>query len=188
MEPAAHRVVLPVTPLREFGDVETAAERTREILAYELTDAAALGSASYMVVSELCSNAVEHGANSTGAFVAAASLEAGRPQVSIAIGDLGIGIPEHLRQQFPEWFDDNFAIARALEPHVSGTGDPHRGNGFNEAFEAALTSALSSARVDIHSAKGFVRTQFYGGTKKVEPFPAARFRRGTWISYDLVGI
>lgn len=181
-------IVLPVTRLHEFRDVDAVAERTREILEYQLTDVSALGHASYMAVAELCGNAVEHGQNQMGALVAAVRSTDPRRQVSIAIGDLGIGIPEHLRQRFPEWFDDSHAIAQALAPGVTGTGDPHRGNGFNETFEAALVSSLHSARVDIHSATGFVRTQFYGGTRKQEPFPAANPRRGTWISYDLVAI
>ena len=180
--------MLPVTGLREFNAVETVAQHTREILEYQLTDVSALGHASYMAVSELCGNAIEHGANPLGACVAAARFEQPRRQVSIALGDLGVGIPEHLRQRYPEWFDDCFAIAQALEPRISGTGDAHRGNGFAETFEAALASALHAARVDIHAANGFVRAQFYGGIKKLEPFPAARFRRGTWISYDLVGM
>lgn len=179
-------VVLPVTPLREFLDVERVAQSTREILEYQLPEVSALGHASYMAVSELCANAVEHGANSHGAFVAAARIKEPRPQVSIAVGDLGVGIPEHLRQRYPEWFDDCFAIAQAFEPSISGTGNPHRGNGFTETFEAALASAMHAARVDIHSANGFVRAQFFGGTKRLEPFPAASFRRGTWIAYDLV--
>jgi hypothetical protein len=64
--------------------------------------------------------------------------------VSLAVGDLGIGIPEHVRRQFPE-YDDMFAIARALEPGVSGTGDRYRGNGFAETFETALISSASAA-------------------------------------------
>jgi hypothetical protein len=179
-------VVLPVTPLREFADVEAVASRTRELLEYQLPEVSALGHASYMAVSELCANAVEHGTNTLGSFVAASHFKEPRPQVSIAIGDLGVGIPEHLRQRYPEWFDDCFARAQSFQPGISGTGDPHRGNGFTETFEAALASAGTAARVDLHSANGFVRAQFYGDIKKLEPFPAARFRRGTWISYDLV--
>lgn len=184
--PSDDDVVLSVAALREFAGVEDVALKTREILEYQMTDISALGHASYMAVSELCGNAIEHGANPLGAYVAAARFHEPRRQVSIAIGDLGVGIPEHLRQRYPEWFDDGFAIAQALDRRVSGTRDPHRGNGFSEAFEAALSSALHAARIDIHSANGFVRTQFYGGEKKLESFPAPRFRRGTWISYDLV--
>jgi hypothetical protein len=73
-----------------------------------------------------------------------------------------------------------------MDPQISGTGHPHRGNGFPETFEAALVSWLSAARLDVHSANGFVRTQIVQETKKIDMFPAAAFKRGTWIAYDLV--
>jgi hypothetical protein len=139
-----------------------------------------------MAVSELCANAVEHGRNGLGAYVAVQHLRKPRSQVSIAISDLGIGMPEHIRQRYPEWADDSFAIAKAMGPQISGTGDPHRGNGFPETFEAALVSSLSAARLDVHSANGFVRTNIVQETRKIETFPAAAYKRGTWITYDLV--
>lgn len=111
-----------------------------------------------------------------------------RKQVSIAIGDLGVGIPEHIRQRYPEWSDDGWAIAYATEERVSGTGDPHRGFGFSAVFEAALTWSLSAARMDILSANGFCRTQSVQEDRKTEALPASRYRRGTWITYDLVSI
>jgi hypothetical protein len=95
-------------------------------------------------------------------------------------------MPEHIRQRYPEWADDSFAIAKAMAPQISGTGDPHRGNGFPETFEAALVSSLSAARLDVHSANGFVRTHMVQETRKIETFPAAAYKRGTWITYDLV--
>jgi hypothetical protein len=178
--------VLPVTRLAGYGNVEEIAEAARQILEYQYTDAATLGSACYMAVSELCANAIEHGHNGLGAYVAVQHLREPRSRISIAISDMGIGIPEHIRQRYPEWADDGFAIAKAMEPMVTGTGDPHRGNGFPETFEAALVSSLSAARLDVHSANGFVRTHIVQETRKIETFPAAAYKRGTWITYDLV--
>ncbi len=178
--------VLPVTRLAGYTEVEEVAEATREMLEYHYTDVSSLGSACYMAVSELCANAVEHGRNGLGAYVAVQHLREPRSQVSIAISDLGIGMPEHIRQRYPEWADDSFAIAKAMGPQISGTGDPHRGNGFPETFEAALVSSLSAARLDVHSANGFVRTHMVQETRKIETFPAAAYKRGTWITYDLV--
>jgi len=180
-------VVLPVTRLTDSTAVETVAERVRELLEYEMTDIAELGAACYMAVSELCGNAVEHG-RSVGGFqyVAAARFTEPRRRVSIAIGDLGIGIPGHLRQQEPELADDDFAIARAMEPRVSGTGHPHRGNGFTETFEAALTSTLHAARIQVYSGNGVVQREIVQENPRIELFPAANRRQGTWITYDLV--
>jgi hypothetical protein len=148
----AQYAILPVTCLADAGAVEDVARRTREILEYQLTDVSALGQPAFMAVAELCDNAIDHGKNPLGAFAAATRVVEPRRQVSLAIGDLGIGIPEHIRQRYPEWSDDGYAIAHATQPHITGTGDPHRGIGFSEVFEAALTRSLHSARMDIHSA------------------------------------
>jgi hypothetical protein len=183
-----HDAILPVTRLDEPNDVEDVARQIREILEYQLTDVSPLGQAAFMAVAELCDNALDHGRNALGAYVAPRRVVEPRRQVSIAISDLGIGIPEHIRQRYPEWSDDGWAIAHATEPHVTGTGDPHRGIGFSEVQESALTTALHAARMDIHSASGFFRLQIVQESRKLEVFPAARFRRGTWITYDLVSV
>jgi hypothetical protein len=180
--------ILPVTRLDSADTVEDVAERTREILEYQLPDVSPLGQAAFMAVSELCGNAIDHGKNALGAYAAVSRVAEPRRQVSIAISDLGIGIPEHIRQQYPEWGDDGYAIAHATDLYVSGTGDPHRGVGFSEVFDAALTATLHAARMDIHSANGFFRLQLVQQQRKAEVFPAPRFRRGTSISYDLVSV
>lgn len=180
--------ILPITQLEGHGAVEQVAERTREILEYQLTDLAPLGQAAFMAIAELCDNAVDHGRNPLGAYVAARRVVEPRRQVSIAIGDLGVGIPEHIRQRYPEWSDDSYAIAHATQPHITGTGERHRGIGFSEVFDAALTSSLHAARLDIHSANGFFRLQTVQETQKPEAFPASRFKRGTWITYELVSV
>lgn len=180
--------IMPVTTLEEFDQVEDIAGRTQEILEYQLPDVSPLGQAAFMAVSELCGNAVDHGANSSGAYVAVRRATEPRRQVSIAISDLGIGIPEHIRQRYPEWSEDGWAIAHATKDRVTGTSDPHRGFGFSSVLEAALTASLHAAKMDVLSANGFCRVQTVQESRKVEVFPAARFRRGTWIAYDLVSV
>lgn len=180
--------IMAVTRLHEFNEVEAVAERTREILEYQLTDVSPLGQAAFMAVSELCGNAIDHGRNALGAYVAVRRVTDPRRQVSIAISDLGIGIPEHIRQRYPEWSDDGWAIAHATEDHVSGTNDPHRGIGFSAVIESALTSSLHAAQMNILSANGFCRLQTVQESRKVEVLPTPRFRRGAWIAYDLVSV
>jgi len=180
------RVLLPVARLRDHHAVERAAETVRELVEYGQTDLARLGQASFMAIAELCANAIEHGRNGIGAFVAVQRVDGPRKEISVAVADLGIGIPEHLRQRFPEWADDSFVIGQAIEPRVSGTGDPHRGNGFTEIFETELSSNLHAARIEIYSARGAIRREMVGERRKVDPFPAPAFRRGTWISYTIV--
>jgi hypothetical protein len=180
--------IVPVTKIREFLEVEEVANRTQQIVEYDLHDIAALGQATFMAVSELCGNAIEHGSNSLGSYVAVRRVREPRRQVSVAIADLGIGIPEHLRQQYPEWTDDGWAIAHATDEHVTGTGDRHRGIGFSAVFEAALTRSLHAAQLNILSASGFCRAHLVQEDRKIEVFPTSRFRRGTWITYDLVSV
>lgn len=184
--PPEEDTIMPVTCMREFGEVEEVAERTQEILEYQLPDVSPLGHAAFMAMSELCANAIDHGENDLGAFAAVRRVTDPKRQVTIAIGDLGIGVPEHIRRRYPEWSDDGWAIAYATRESVSGTNNPHRGIGFSSVFEAALTSSLHAGRMDILSASGFCRVQTVQESPKIEVLPATRFRRGTWITYDLV--
>jgi anti-sigma regulatory factor (Ser/Thr protein kinase) len=185
-QPAGDRAIVPITRLRDETAVEEVGRLVREIVEYRLTDVAALGAACHMAVSELCGNAVEHGANPQGAYVAVLRSVTPRRRVSIAVADLGIGIPEHLRRQYPELSDDDHAIALAMQPRTTGTGRSNRGNGFSETFEAALASSLHALRIEIHAANGFVRREVVHERDKTETFPAARYKRGTWIVYELL--
>lgn len=180
--------ILAVTRLDQPNDAEMVARRTQEILEYQLPDVSPLGQATFMAIAELCDNAMDHGRNPFGSYVAVQRVTEPRRQVSVAICDLGIGVPEHIRQRYPEWSDDGLAIAHATEEGVTGTGDPHRGIGFSAVVEAALTASLHAARMDVHSANGFFRLQVVQESRKPEVFPASRFRRGTWITYDLVSV
>jgi hypothetical protein len=180
--------IMPVTRLGEFHDVEDVAGRTQEIIEYHLHDVSPLGHAAFMAVSELCANAIDHGENDLGAYAAVRRVTDPRRQVSIAISDLGIGVPEHIRQRYPEWREDGWAIAHATNEHVTGTSESHRGIGFSAVLEAALTTSLHAAQLNILSANGFCRVQVVQERHKVEVFPAPRFRRGTWITYDLISV
>ena len=57
----ASDAVVGVSRLQEFDQVETISARTKEILEYQLTDVSILGEATFMAVSELCGNAIDHG-------------------------------------------------------------------------------------------------------------------------------
>lgn len=186
--PQEDDAIMPVTCMTEFLEVEKVAGRTQEIIEYQLPDVSPLGQAAFMAMSELCGNAIDHGENALGAYVAVRRVTEPRRKVSIAIGDLGMGVPEHIRQRYPEWSDDGYAIAHATNDSISGTDDPHRGIGFSAVIEAALTSALHAAKMDILSASGFCRIQTVQQSRKTEVLPATRFRRGTWITYDLVSV
>lgn len=173
--------ILPIAPLKEFNDVEKVAGQTRELLEYERPHLAHLGDATFMAIGELCNNAVEHGASRFPAYAAAAAQPDCPSNLTIAIADLGIGIPEHLRQAHPEWSDDSAAIARATYEGVSGTGDPQRGFGFHHIFDAILKASLHAAEIEIYSANGFLRTKFFDGRRIHEPSPPPQYRKGTSV-------
>jgi anti-sigma regulatory factor (Ser/Thr protein kinase) len=183
--------VLPVRHLASFHDAEDAAEAATEVLAQQAAPLAIWGDAMHMAMGELCDNALQHGANDLGAYVAADRIQRGGRQFRLVVADLGIGIPEHIRAYHPEWLDDTAAIGRALVRGVTGTGDPHRGNGFAEVFDVALENQLirqmSSALIDIRAGKGRVSVELVGGEKKVVPMGGPG-RRGTWITYTVTSI
>lgn len=143
----------------------------------------------HMAIGELGDNALLHGKSEFGAYIAADRLLAPSRMLRLAVVDLGIGIPEHIRSRYPEWQDDAAAIARAIERGVSGTGDPYRGNGFSEVFKEALDTDLvrarSAADIEIRSSKGMVGVTIVGGTKKVRHSSVRDPRRGTWITYTI---
>lgn len=110
-------------------------------------------------------------------------------EVEELAADLGIGIPEHIRAKHPEWQDDTAAIGRALLRGVTGTGDPHRGNGFAEILDVAIENELvrgrSAATLDIRSARGRVAVELVGGVQNAAGLPVDRNRRGTWLTYTI---
>jgi hypothetical protein len=193
-EPLADRKtrLLPIRQLNVYTDVEEVANEAVELLQQQAASLAHWGNATHMAIGELCDNALLHGRNDLGAYIAADRIIEPQPQLRLAIADLGIGIPEHIRSQHPEWQDDTAAITRAIERGVSGTGDPNRGNGFsevfNEALETDLVRAQSAARIEIRSSKGQVAVTIAGGTKTAEGAPAHNPRRGTWITYAITTV
>lgn len=183
--------LLPVRRMQTYHDVEDAALEAMEILHRQSRRLAAWGDAMLTAVGELCDNAIQHG-DQDFAYVAADRVEDDVRKFRLAIADLGIGIPEHIRSQHPEWQDDTAAISSVLQRGVTGTGDPHRGNGFAEVLEKAsqdhLVRANSAATLDIRAAKGRVNIQVVAGAVKPEGSTPTVPRRGTWITYTIVTV
>jgi hypothetical protein len=175
-------ILLGLNRLASFHDVEDAAARAVEVLGRRIPALGTWAEAAHMAVSELCDNAILHGENEMGAYVAADRVDEPQPAFRLAIADLGIGIPEHIRWQHPEWQDDGAAISRVLVRGVTGTGDPMRGNGYAEVLDQALGAqlrrAMSALTLDIRSAKGHVRVGLVDEAVLVEPVPVTRPRAG----------
>jgi hypothetical protein len=183
---------LPLRRLHDYADVEDAANNAVDLLHHQAPSLACWGNAMHMAIGELCDNALLHGKNELGAYIAADRQLDPSQVLRLAIVDLGIGIPEHIRSRYPEWQDDAAAIARAIERGVSGTGDPYRGNGFSEVFREAmetdLVRAQSAADLEIRSSKGAVGVTIAAGTKQVRHGSVRDPRRGTWITYTITTV
>lgn len=181
--------LLAVRRFRTHHDVEDLAAASVELLQRQSGVFGEWSDSVYMAVGELCDNALQHGRNGLGAYVAADRRVVGRRQFRLAIADLGIGVPEHIRHRYPEWHDDAAAIGQALVRGVSGTGDPHRGNGFAEVldlpFETVLVRSGSAADLDIRSGKGRVGVELFGATPAIKERPTDQPRRGTWLTYTI---
>jgi hypothetical protein len=88
------KALLPVRRLATSNDVEDVSWAVTEALGQLSSEFAVWSDPVYMAVSELCSNALQHGRDELGAYVAADRIDGERHQFRLAIADLGIGIPE----------------------------------------------------------------------------------------------
>lgn len=90
----------------------------------------------YEATGELGLNVVEHAGSPAGGFMAAQLYRRGQPdeRAIVAVGDVGIGIRESLRELHGP-LSDAEAIDRAIQRDVSGLPDPGRGQGLASVVE-----------------------------------------------------
>jgi anti-sigma regulatory factor (Ser/Thr protein kinase) len=177
-------VIMRPTRLSELTEVDELADRLLQPLIDHFDDVAVVRDAVLMAISELCQNAVEHGASDAGCVVAAGRGEAdGLSQIMLGIGDYGIGIPEHIRRSHPEFVVDEHAIGQALQEGVSGTQRPDRGYGFSWVLKETLSSAASSAEMFIRSGQGAFRREIVDARVKDHGWHTPS-TQGTWIACD----
>jgi hypothetical protein len=139
-------------------------------------------------LSEVCANAVEHGASSFGAYAAVQAYQhivsGGRErrgeEVLIAIADGGVGVRETLcrNPKYAEFTEtDNDALRHALKMGVSGTGELGRGGGLAVVGQI---STRAGGSLSLRSGSG--RITYYGdrtNSRNVPPFP------GTFVRVSL---
>jgi len=161
-------------------------ERISEILenqGYRLKERVAICS----VLSEVCSNAAEHGASSFGAYAAVQAYHhiVSGPrrrgeEVLVAIADGGVGVRETLSRNpaLAEYTTtDNDALRHALEMGVSGTGEIGRGGGL--ALVAGI-AARSGGSLSLRSGTGRVTVyENRKNSRNVPEFP------GTFVRVSL---
>ena len=177
-------VIIRPARLTELTEVDELADRLLQPLIDHFDDVAVVRDAVLMAISELCQNAVEHGASDAGCVVAAGRGEVdGLRQIMLGIGDYGIGIPEHIRGSHPEFVVDEHAIGQALEEGVSGTQRPDRGYGFSWVLKETLSSAASAAEMFIRAGQGAFRREIVDARVKDHGWNTSS-TQGTWIACD----
>ena len=132
----------------------------------------------YDAVVELGANAAEHSDSRPGAVACAQSYKRDQPDeyLTIAIGDVGIGVPASLRRAH-EVPDDVTAVREALERDVSGTGDVGRGQGLADLVD---DTAQLGALLVLHSGDALASVE--GGEISARPAPHVP---GTLVGMEL---
>lgn len=82
----ASDVLIPVRQLRQASDVDELGEKLVPLFLGHADDVAVFANAMHMASSELCGNAVEHGANPLGCYVAAQRYERPSRRTVLSIG------------------------------------------------------------------------------------------------------
>lgn len=178
-------VLVPITRLHTPNDVEvTGDELYRLFQGHADDDVAVFADALQEAFTELCNNAVEHGENPLGCYLAAQRYQGGRPKTMLTIADLGIGVPAHMRQVFDD-SSDRRLLRKALEEEVSGTGNLERGNGIPSVLEEAREARITYARLEIRSGNGLLSHYVNQNGRQHTTTEAATFKKGTWICFEL---
>jgi hypothetical protein len=181
-------VLVPLTRLHSQTESDRLDEQVADLLAAQFTNGlAGLGAVFSNTIGELCDNATTHGKNEWGAYVAAQRYQ--KRRCVLAIGDLGIGIPAHLRQAHPEIMDDGQAIAEATKERVSGVvGEqaPHRGIGYSHVIDTMRATGLPSGLLRIWSGWGRFALSVSGGRQTMRRgWDSTDHTCGTWIRLEL---
>lgn len=104
---------------------------------------------------ELSNNAVEHSGSELGGFVAGQRFPSTR-RLELAVFDLGIGIPAHMRKVHSDLGGDAETILHAMQLSVSGTSRADRGIGFSWITDLISEANDHSGSIDVTSGCGRV--------------------------------
>ncbi len=183
---AASDVLIPITRLFSANDVDELGAQLVELFSGHSDDVAVFANAMHMATSELCGNAVEHGANDLGCYVAAQRYERGGRRTVLSLADLGVGIPQHMGKKFPDLPGDRSALREAVKLGVTGTGEIHRGNGFHWVMKTAKDSLMRHATLDVRSGNGQLIQRATASDPEIETSTqSAPFKIGTWVTFEI---
>lgn len=158
-------VLLPVTPIRVFDDVNDVVgriqERAQRILAAEVNLAPQATVRFVMTLSEVCQNIVEHAGASGWVAVQTYNWRKrlGRKVAVIAVSDAGIGFRKSLEttqsKKIGDRWGDGAAVELALMHNVSRYRDPGRGQGlyhirsYVSRWQGKMSVRSGTARISI---------------------------------------
>jgi hypothetical protein len=133
---------------------------------------------------EMMQNAVWHGVNATGAYIAAQRFrypQENAPHVCVvAIGDMGVGMAEHLSRGGEGRTSDALTIAHGMTDMVSGTGEEHRGHGYQVPFDIARQTEAAFVDLRVRANAGWVEKRNDGEPRGLFcPGPCV----GTWVNF-----
>jgi hypothetical protein len=181
-------VLLPIRRLRSTQDVAVLDYELESVLAASFTGKfGRLAEAFTMTVSEMCDNATTHGQSEVGfAYVAAQRVHPDR--CVLAIGDLGVGIPNHIRRVYPELVRDEDAIREATLEGASGTGDPERGIGYQWVIDSLKDTKVPDGDLRAWSGRGRFRVQVRDGVQiGRRAWGVDQATAGAWVVLSLKG-
>ncbi len=178
-------VLVPITRLHSPNDVEiTGDELYRLFQGHADDEVAVFADALQEAFTELCNNGVEHGENPLGCYLAAQRYRGRSPKTVLTVADLGIGVPEHMRQVFDE-VSDRRLLRKAIEEEVSGTGNRERGNGIPSVLHEARSARITYAQLEIRSGSASLRHYVNGNGISRTSTSSTSFKKGTWICFEL---
>jgi len=178
------KAILPVRNVRSTSDINSV---VREFIDYGREAKNWLRGISTKIA-ETClgeglDNAREHASSTLGIFAGAWAYHDDGP-LCLAVVDLGMGIPNHLRRS-PKYCElsDEDALRQAVQQRVSGVDDPHRGFGLPNIRQAASESGRKSV-VAIRAGEAQLKAYFDRGKTKRE-IESTAWVPGTWIRIEI---
>jgi hypothetical protein len=181
-------VLIPIRRLRSPADGDELEQELGGLyLAHFEGALSGLAEAFTRTIGEISDNATTHGCSSVGtSYVAAQRYEHDR--CVLAVGDLGVGIPEHMRRTFPDLQDDGEAIREATKEGVSGTGDPLRGVGYQYVIDGLKETKVPRGELCVWSGKGRFGVETQNGIQeRRRAWSVEEATAGTWVRLELEG-
>lgn len=185
--PGSSKILIPIRRLNSPADVEDLERALGDLyLAHFSGPLSKLAEAFTRTVGEISDNATTHGKSSVGvSYVAANRYPKG---CTLAVGDLGVGIPAHMRKAFPEFQDDGDAIRVATHEGKSGTGDPQRGIGYQYVIDGLKNENIATGELRVWSGRGRFRVLTIDGLQvRRRAWTVDETTVGTWVRVDLAG-